>query len=139
MIKEDLTQYDIKPKGFKEYIKYNGPHFNENLLNFATSKMYKKKNDELIKIEPYTIEDVEKLLKNNNVKLEDEDILYDHVYVANMAKADFNGESISDEKHLALYIKNVIDDVDGYDGKVFTHWYVDMCKKGIPINWNKMI
>ena len=139
MIKEDLTQYDVKPKGFKKYIKYNCPHFNENLLNFATSKMYKKKDDKLIKIEPYTIEDVEKILKNNNVKLEDEDILYDHVYVANMAKADFNGESISDEKHLALYIKNVIDDVDGYDGKVFTHWYVDMCKKGIPINWNKMI
>ena len=49
------------------------------------------------------------------------------------------GSSIEDELHLARYIKNVIDDPDGYDGMVFTHWYADMCKKGIPIDWEKMI
>ena len=43
MEKTDLTQYDIKPEGFINYIRYNGPHFNKKLLDFATSKMYKRK------------------------------------------------------------------------------------------------
>jgi len=56
-----------------------------------------------------------------------------------MCKADFYGSSIIDEKHLALYIKDVIDDVDGYDGIVFNRWYADMCKQGIAIPWEDMI
>lgn len=139
MIKEDLTKYDKKPEAFINYIKYNGPHFNKKLLEFAVSKMKKKIKGEIVKITPYTKEEVDRILQNYNITIEAEDILYDYVYVANQAKADLNGSSIDDEKHLALYIKNVIDDVDGYDGKVFTHWYVDMCKKGIPIDWYEMI
>lgn len=139
MEKTDLTQYDIKPEGFINYIRYNGPHFNKKLLDFATSKMYKRKNGEMIKIEPYTEEHVDKLLNKYDIKLSSEDILLDHVYVANMAKADFNGSSIEDEKHLALFIKDVVDDADSYDGMIFSRWYTDMCKKGIPINWDKMV
>ena len=139
MAREDLTKYDIRPEGFDNYIKYNGPHFNEKLLYFAISKMYKRKDGELKQIEPYSEEDVERILNKYLIRLENQDILLDHVYVANMAKADYAGSSIEDDKHLALYIKNVIDDVDAYDGKVFTHWYVDMTKKGIPIDWRKMI
>lgn len=139
MEKTDLTTYDIKPEGLINYLKYNGPHFNEKLLNFAISKMYKKRNNEINKIDPYTEEDVHKLLNKYNIKLESEDILLDPVYVANQAKADLTGSSIEDDRHLALYIKDMIDDVDAYDGMFFTHWYIDMCKKGIPINWDKMI
>ena len=43
--------------------------------------------------------------------------------------------SITDEKHLCLYVKDVIDDVDGYDGIVFNRWYADMCRKGVQIDW----
>ena len=139
MDKTDLTQYDIVPEDYKNYLKYYGPHFNTKLLNFATSKMYKIKNGEKVKIEPYDEEFVNNLLKKYNIKLHSEDILLDHVYVANQAKADLNGSSIEDEKHLALYIKDMIDDPDGYDGMAFTHWYINMCKKGIPIEWYKMI
>lgn len=56
-----------------------------------------------------------------------------------MCKADFLGESVPDEKHLAKYVKNVIDDVDGYDGLVFNRWYADMCKKGISIDWADLV
>ena len=139
MEKVDLTTYDIKPVGLINYLKYNGPHFNEKLLNFAVSKMYKQRNDEINKIEPYTEEDVHKLLNKYNIKLKSEDILLDPVYAANLAKADLTGSSIEDDRHLALYIKDVIDDVDGYDGMLFTHWYIDICIKGIPINWDKML
>lgn len=36
---------------------------------------------------------------------------------------------------LCLYVKDVIDDVDGYDGIVFNRWHADMCRKGIQVDW----
>lgn len=57
-----------------------------------------------------------------------------------MCKADFLGQSVpDDDRHLCLYIKNVIDDPDGYDGLPFNRWYADMCRKGIAIDWEEMI
>jgi hypothetical protein len=56
-----------------------------------------------------------------------------------MCKADFYGSSIVDDAHLVKYVKDVIDDEDGYDGIVFNRWYADMCKKGIPIDWEEML
>lgn len=46
---------------------------------------------------------------------------------------------IDDERHLCLYVKDVIDDPDGYDGLVFNRWYADMCRQGIPIDWHEFI
>jgi len=61
------------------------------------------------------------------------------VFVANMCRADFYGSSITDDLHLAKYIKDVLDDTDAYDGIVFNRWYADMCKMGIVIDWDEMI
>jgi hypothetical protein len=92
-------------------------------INVAKRKEY---------ITPYTKETVESLLKANNVKLDNE-VGYDAVYVANMAKADFYGSSISDDMHLAKFIKDYVDDPDGYDGIVFTRFYADCIGSGTPI------
>ena len=78
------------------------------------------------------------MLTRHNVKLENNQ-LYDYLFVANMCKADFLGSSIIDELHLTLYIKDVIDDADAYDGLVFNRWYADMCRKGIVIDWEEML
>jgi hypothetical protein len=64
------------------------------------------------------------VLDRYNVNLQNNE-LYDYVYVYNMGNNDFMGSSILDEKHLALYVKDVIDDKDGYDGIVFNRWYAD--------------
>ena len=40
---------------------------------------------------------------------------------------------------LALYVKDVIDDRDAYDGVVFNRWYADMTRKGLPIEWEDML
>lgn len=139
MHKTDLTQFDIKPEAMVNYLRYNGPHFNKKLLQFATSKMTKKGIDgKETAIVPYATEQVDNIIRINNIKLEYNQ-LYDYVFVANMCKADYLGSSIIDEIHLAKYIKDVIDDVDGYDGIVFNRWYADMCRKGIVINWEEMI
>lgn len=138
MHRTDLTQYDIKPEGMINYLRYNGPHFNKNLLDFAVSKMTKKSGSMQIPITPYTPEVVNSLLQQNNINLKNNQ-LYDHVYVANMCKADFFGSSIEDEFHLVKYVKDVIDDDDAYDGIVFNRWYADMCRKGIAVDWEEMI
>lgn len=134
----DLTQYDIKPEGMINYLRYNGPHFNKKLVEFAVSKMQKKVGDKLMPISAYTKEMVDKLLERYAIKLKNNQ-LYDYVYVANMCKADFLGSSIIDEHHLAKYVRDVIDDDDAYDGIVFNRWYADMCRKGIAIDWEEMI
>ena len=43
-----------------------------------------------------------------------------------MGYIDYMVSSIIDLKHLAMYVKDVIDDKDGYDGIVFNRWYADM-------------
>jgi hypothetical protein len=138
MNRTDLTQYDIKPEGMVNYLRYNGPHFNKKLLDFATSKMYKKIGNVKTKVQPYTKEQVEQILNANGIQL-DNNQLYDHVYVACMCKADFLGSSVPDEVHLAKYVKDVIDDDDAYDGIVFNRWYADMCRMGCVIDWEEMI
>ena len=62
-----------------------------------------------------------------------------YIFVYNMGNNDFMGSSILDERHLALYVKDVIDDKDGYDGIVFNRWYADMVTSGIPIEWEEML
>ena len=114
-------------------------HFNKKLSDFAASYMTKKEDEREVAIQPYSKEKVETILKLYNVQLKNKNILYDHVYLANLCKADLLGSSVPDEKHLALYIKDNVDDIDGYDGMIFNRWYADMCKKGIVINWEEMI
>lgn len=134
----DLTQYDIKPEAMINYLRYNGPHFNKKLCDFAVSKMTKKTGSILTPITPFSKDDVDNILKSNGVIVKGGQ-LYDYVFVANMCKADFFGSSISDNLHLAKYIKDVLDDDDAYDGIVFNRWYADMCRKGVVINWEEMI
>lgn len=138
MQKTDLTQYDIKPEAMVNYLRYNGPHFNKKLVDFAVSKMTKSDGMREVKLVPYSKEQVDNILRMHGITVKNNQ-LYDYVFVANMCKADFLGSSIIDEGHLAKYIKDVIDDIDGYDGIVFNRWYADMCRKGIVINWEEMV
>lgn len=139
MERQDLTQYDIKPAGMVNYMRYNGAHFSKALAEFACKHMYKKGNTGAnMPIPMTTKEQVESMLKDNGVELENNQ-LYDHVYVANMCKADFFGSSIEDNKHMAKYIKDVIDDQDGYDGMVFNRFIADCARKGVVIDWEEML
>ena len=131
MIRKSLDIYDDRPTSMKRYLKYYGWHFNKELCDFAVSKMKHGK-------QPYTKEKVDELLSKYNINLEHNE-LYDYVFVANMGNNDFMGSSILDERHLAMYVKDVIDDEDGYDGIVFNRWYADMVKLGIPIEWDEVV
>ena len=81
---------------------------------------------------------IDELLEKYGIRLKNKNG-YDYVYAANMCKADFLGDSVPDEHHLAKYIRNVVDDVDGYDGIVFNRWFADTAKKGIIIDWYDVV
>ena len=91
-------------------------------------------------ITPMKREEVDTLLKTYGVELKN-NVLYDHVFVANMVKSDQLGSSVSDAKHHALAIKDYIDDVDKAEGYLFDRWMSDICGLGpkyIPY-WEDMI
>ena len=129
-IKEGFDVYDELPEDMIIYLRYNGRHFNRRLVEFATSKMTTRdSNGTEVPLEPISKDKLFDMMKQNGVYLDNNDNPYDAVFAANMCKSDYLGSSVTDEKHLCLYVKDVIDDVDGYDGIVFNRWYADMCRK----------
>ena len=132
MKRDSLDLYDKIPEGMTNYLRYYGRHFNRKLCDYAV---------ELISDQfetPITKSQLDELLKQYGIVLKN-NVLNDYVYVANMCQADFLGSSIKDMQGLALYVKDVIDDRDAYDGVVFNRWYADMTRKGLPIEWEEML
>lgn len=122
-------------KAYKKYLRLYGPHFTKALCDFAVSKMEKMDGP----IKPITKQEIDDKLKLHNVKLEYNE-MYDYVYVANMCKADFLGKSVpNDDAHLCMYVKDVIDDPDGYDGQVFFRWLSDVKHTGVSIDWSEFV
>lgn len=134
----DLTIYDRLSDSMLDYLYNYGWHFNKALCEYAVSKMYKSVNGRERKLEPFTKQEVDDMFARNGIELRIKG-LYDYVYVANMCKADFYGSSIEDERHLCLYINDMLGDVDGYEGIVFNRWFADTRKKGLIINWEDFL
>lgn len=138
--REPMDLYDIKPEGMTAYLRYNGYHFNKKMCEFAVRQMRKFNpvTNRSEKVECLDKESVDELLNRHGVSLEN-CTGYDHVFVWHMGKADFLGSSITDEAHLAKYVKDVVDDIDQVDGFIFNRWYADMVRNGIPIDWEEMV
>lgn len=137
MYHKKMGSYDEIPEGMKLYINNYGCHFNKKLCKEAVSRMYRDDEDG-DDIKPYNKEQVDRLLEGNGIKLK-RGKLYDAVYVANMCVYDFLGRSVPDEKHLAMFIKDMIDDPDAEDGFVFNRWYADTMFMDEPVEWEEMV
>lgn len=144
MIKEkqslDIYEMDLMPVEMKAYLRNYGFSFSKKACDFAVSMMKKENpnSKQQENIEPWSKEQVENILAKNGVTLEN-NIGYNHVYVANMLKADMYKSSIPDEQRLALGIKNIIDDVDASPRLVFKKWITSMDDSGEPIEWSELI
>lgn len=99
-------------------------------MNPATNK--------LERIDPYTKEQIDEMLKKYNITLE-HNVGMDYCFVANMAKADYLKSSIPDEHHLALFVKDYIDDPDAGDGTTMRRWYATMIANGEVVEWDDML
>jgi hypothetical protein len=86
-------------------------------------------------LESLSKETVDKLLEINKVRL-DNNVGYDYVFVANMCKADYYGSSITDDRHVALFIKDTIDDEDAADGTTMRRRYATMVANGVMVDWD---
>lgn len=135
-----LDMYDEIPEEMRRYLKHNGWHFNKKACEFAVSLMRKKNasTGKLERVEMMTKEQVDNILAKYGITLEN-NVDYDYIYIANMAKADMYKSSITDEQHLAMYIKDVIDDVDAGDGEVMREWDAKMTSRGIPVEWEDLL
>ena len=128
------------PKDMENYLSFYGFHFNKSLCENAVSKMtYKDKTTgKEKKIEPKKMEELKSLLEKHKVVVEDNE-WYDALYLANSAKADYLGNSLEDEEHLAKYIDDTLCDVDGYDGMIFIRFLADCGGKGEAIFWDMFL
>ena len=129
-----LDTHDTLPSGMKEYISNYGFNFSKHAYEYAVSLM-KGRNG---KVKPMEKKEVEDFLARFGVTLE-HNKAYNAAYVLSMAKADFYQSSIPDEQHLALYVKDYIDDEDGTPELPFRRWLASMVALGEPILWEEII
>ena len=136
----DSFEIEFMPIEMKAYLRNNGRHFNKKACEWAVSLLRKEnpstKKEEMI--EPWNKDQVDDLLKKHNITLEN-NVGYNYVYVCNMLVADKYKSSIPDEQHLALGIKDCIDDPDASPRLVFKQWVTHMDDSGIPIDWGNII
>lgn len=136
---KNMTNYLI-PEDMEEYLSYYGMHFNKLLCEFAVSRM--KRDDKatgiMKKITPVTMDDLKTILEKYKIHI-DSNEQYDALYLANMVKADFWGNSIEDDAHMAKYIEDVLCDPDGYDGQTFNRFLADCSGKGVVLFWENFI
>lgn len=135
MYDDVITILDLVPEGYREYKRRNGCHFNMQLCEFAVGRM---EGEDGKPIKAMSRQEVERMLEETKIKVEHQKG-YDHVFVANMGLSDYLGESVPDMEHLAKYVKNVLDDPDGYEGIAFCRWVADCVGKKVEVPWEECI
>lgn len=129
--------YDNIPADMRKYLQFNGFNFSEKMAEWAISKMKDKDGNK------YTVipkEKVKELLSKYGITLE-LDNGCNSWYVLNMLKSDNWGSSISDEQHLALAVKDYIDDKDANVGseKPFRYFFALCMGNGTVIPWTEVM
>ena len=130
-----LDYYDTLPEGMDIYLRSYGWHFSKKMCEWAVSKMRDRNGK---KVQFRSKEQVESALSNYGVKIENDEG-YDKVFVFHMGMSDFYGSSMPEESYVAKYVKDLLDDEDGYRGIAFTRFFADCSAKGIPIIWEDML
>ncbi len=135
----DIYDEDI-PDEMRRYLKHHGWHFNRKACDFAVGLMRKKNTvtGKIEKVEKLTKEQVDSMLTKYGITLENS-VDYDYVYLANKAKLLLFKSSIADEQHLAMYVKDIIDDQYIGDGEIMRMWDAEMTARGISVEWDDMV
>lgn len=119
----------------EEYLGDYGYHFNKPLFEFATGMMRDRNGKPL---DVWDKEKADQVLRANGVSLKNNNG-HDAAYVINMARADYWGSALFDESHLALFVRDYLDDPDGAESRAFDEFYIKTVALGIPIFWDEML
>lgn len=119
----------------EEYLSDYGYHLNKRLFEFAVSMMVDRNGSPL---KAWDKEKTENFLKVNGITLRNNKG-HDAAYVLNMARADYWGSGITDDMHLAMFVKDYLDDPDGAPSRAFDEFYIKTVALGIPIFWDEML
>lgn len=130
-----LDHYEDMPRDMRAYLKAYGWHFNKALCEDAVKKMTGRDGKP---VQAIGKEEVEEIMKQYNIKLKN-DVGYDAVYVFNMAMADYYGSSIPDKQHVAMFVRDYLDDPDGTPTRALDE-YVGRCiGAGTPVMWEDVL
>lgn len=124
------------PKGMDAYLSSHGHHFSKPMLEWAVSMMRDKGGRKVQLPEKKRLDEI---MSGYGIDIKRKEGYYDSLYVWCMATADYFTSSIGDEHHLALFVKDYIDDPDGNPTRAFDEFYVNCTAKGIDIPWEDMI
>lgn len=131
-----IDYYDILPAGMEAYLASHGRHFSKPMLEWAASLMSDKKGNPGSVLEKKRFDDI---MRAYGLSLDRKEGFYDGLYVWAMAKSDYYGSSITDEQHLAMFVKDYIDDIDGNETRAFDEFYINCVAKGVDIPWEDLI
>lgn len=118
------------------YLAAHGHHFSKPMLEWAVSMMEDRKGNS---IKPVDKKQFDELMSSYGQKLKHTEGYYDGVYVWCMALADYFGSSLQDEHHLAMYVADYINDIDGNPTRAFDEFYINCIAKGVDIPWEDII
>lgn len=131
-----LDYYDILPKGMEAYLASHGRHFSKAMLEWAVGMMRDRsgKRGEVVGKDKF-----DSIMKTYGKSLDRTEGYYDGPYVWAMAMSDYFRSSLPDEQHVAAFVKDYIDDVDGNETRAFDEFYINCVAKGVDIPWEDMI
>ena len=140
---QEIESRQKDPAGYADYMATYGCHFSKRMCEWAVSMMMVEEkqsngNTKKKRLEPWGKEKTDEILLNYGIELQN-DKGYDKVFVINMGRADYYGESVPDEAHLAMFVKNYLDDPDGYEEIAFNRFMMDCMSRDVPIMWEDMM
>lgn len=136
----DLYDYELTPPAMKAYLRNYGYSFSKKACEYAVSLMKKASSSASgtpVKIDAWNKEKVEECFKKNNINIKG-DISYNHVYVFNMAIADYP-TSLPNDMMRCMFVKETMEDVDSNPDNIFRKWIISMDGNGIPIYWEDLL
>lgn len=136
MCKKRLDLKERLPYGMEAYLETHGWHFSKKMCQQAVARMTSRGGNDQVQFQGK--ETVDETLRRYGVDA-GRYTGYDAVFVYHMAIADFLGSSIQDERALALYVKDYLEDPDGYDEVAFTRYYADCIGKGEMPEWEDVL
>ena len=131
------TASDEQCEGYMKYTDKYGNHFNDKLAMWASRRM---RNSVFAEPEHHwDIEDVRRAFSNLGLIKPVTNTWGDATYAANMAYADYYGNSIKTETECLRQAQADLADPDGYPCKVFNRFMADIAGMDIQVPWEEII